>query len=301
MRIILAGASGFLGSRLHAHLVTAGHDVVALVRRSPTSPAERRWHPGQGTLDPGDLAGADAVVNLAGAGVNDRRWTAAYKDLLRSSRVDPTATLSGALAKLPESERPALLNASAVGFYGDTGDTAVDEDSPAGEGFFAELCQLWEAATAPAEEAGVRVVRLRTGFPLDAAGGLLKPLLLPFRLGVGGRLAGGRQWMPWLSMRDWLAAVEFLIARREIAGPVNLVGPAPVRNREFARVLAQVLHRPAIVAVPSVALRILVGEFATEALASQRVMPGVLARAGFSFRDPTLAGALRATLAPTPR
>jgi uncharacterized protein (TIGR01777 family) len=238
------------------------------------------------------------VVNLAGAGVGDRRWTAAYKAKIRSSRIDTTTTIANTIASIPSRSQPrALLNSSAVGYYGDTGDTAVNETSPPGKGFLADICREWEAAAAPATEAGVRVALLRTGFPLDASGGLLKPLLIPFRLGVGGRLGNGRQWLPWISLTDWVDSVRFLMDHEEINGPVNLVGPAPSTNEEFTRVLADVLHRPAVVPVPRIALRTLIGEFAHEAMASQRVLPGVLTKAGFAFRHPDLASALRAALA----
>jgi uncharacterized protein (TIGR01777 family) len=297
MKVVLAGASGFLGSRLHVRLAAAGHEVIQLVRSTPDGPAQRVWHPDRGDVAGADLAGADAVINLAGAGVNDQRWNDAYRRVLRDSRVQPTSTLARAIADLPDGQRPALLNSSAVGFYGDTGDTAADEDSSAGTGYFPDLCQAWEAATQPASQVGARVVHLRTGLPLDASGGLLKPLLIPFRLGVGGRLGNGRQWMPCLSIRDWLAAIEFLLDHPEIAGPVNLVGPEPVRNSDFSLALGRVLHRPALAPVPPFALRIVLGDFAAEALASQRILPTVLMRHGFRFQDSTVDEALRATLA----
>ncbi len=292
----MAGASGFLGTRLRVRLAAAGHDVVQLVRRRPDGPNQRPWQPDRGEVAAEDLADADVVVNLAGAGVEDKRWDDRYRGELRTSRVQPTATLARAIAALPADRRPSLINSSAVGFYGDTGDTAVDEDSAPGTGFFPDLCQAWEAAAEPARTAGVRVVFLRTGFPLDAGGGLLKPLLLPFRLGVGGKLGTGRQWMPCLSMRDWLGAVEFLLDHDDITGPVNLVGPEPVRNVDFAGALGRVLHRPSLFPVPRLALKIVLGDFADEALASQRVLPGALTRAGFTFRDSTVDSALRATL-----
>jgi uncharacterized protein (TIGR01777 family) len=298
MRIVLAGASGFLGSRLRTSLAAEGHELVRLVRRPVTRPDERRWDPFTGSLDAEILAGADAVVNLAGAGVGDKRWTDTYKQVLADSRIRPTSTLASVLASLPAERRPRLLlNASAVGFYGDTGDAAVDESSPAGGGFLADLCQAWEGATARAREAGVRVVLLRTGLVLDANGGLLRPLTLATRLYLGGPLAGGRQWMPWIAIADWIRAVHFLMAHEEISGPVNLVGPHPVRNRDFARALGRALHRPAPWPVPRVALRLVLGEFANEAVASQRVLPGVLTKAGFTFQHSDLDSALRAAFA----
>ncbi|MFI6757926.1 TIGR01777 family oxidoreductase [Micromonospora sp. NPDC050417] len=297
MRILAAGASGFLGSRLVDRLRADGHEVVQLVRRPATDPGQVRWDPAAGQLDPAALAGTDVVVNLAGAGVGDHRWNDRYRELLRTSRVDTTRTLAESIAALPSTERPGvLLNASAIGWYGDTGDRAVTEESPAGEGFLADMCRVWEAATGPAEDAGVRVVRLRTGYVLHRDAGFLKPQLLPFRLGIGGPLAGGRQWMPWISLADWLAAVKFLLAREDLAGSVNVVGPEPVTNAEFTRELGAAVHRPAVLPVPSFALRILLGGLAVEALTSARVRPGVLPRTGFTYQHPNLRSALHAAL-----
>lgn len=297
MRIVLAGGSGFLGARLRARFATTGTELVSLVRRPPTGPDEVRWWPHKGELAPAALAGADAVINLAGAPVAPRRWTNGYKATLVRSRVDTTGTIARALAALPADTRPGvLLNASGVGFYGDTGDTPVDETSPAGDRFLSGLAQLWEAATEPAAEAGVRVVLLRTGLPLHASGGLLAPLLIPFRLGAGPRLGSGRQWWPWISVTDWEDAVRFLLDRADLSGPVNLTGPHPDTNAVFTRTLAGLLHRPALVSVPSFVLKAAGGEFAEEALISQRVLPGVLTSAGFAFRHPTLRDALRAAL-----
>jgi uncharacterized protein len=298
MRIVAAGVTGFLGTPLVSRLTADGHEVVRLVRRPPRQPGEIQWNPSARQLDPAALAGVDAVINLAGTGVGDRRWTEDYKNLIQSSRVDTTATLAETIAGLPSSDRPkVLVNASAVGWYGDTHDRAVEEDAPAGEGFLPDVCRVWEAATGPAEDAGVRVVRLRTGLPLHRDGGLLKPLLLPFKLGIGGRLGGGRQWIPWISLTDWLSAVVMLLSRDDIAGPVNAVGPTPVTNAEFTRDLAAALRRPAVIPVPGFALRLVLGEFAVEALKSARVLPGVLGRAGFRYQHQDLPAALRAALA----
>jgi uncharacterized protein (TIGR01777 family) len=191
-----------------------------------------------------------------------------------------------------------LLQSSAVGWYGDTGDRAVTEEEPAGSDFLADVCRVWEAAARPAETAGTRVVLLRTGLPIDQHGAWLKPQLLPFRLGIGGKLGGGRQWVPWISLADWLAAAAFLLERGDIAGPVNVVGPEPVTNATFTDVFGRVLHRPTIMTVPGVALHILLGGLASEALKSTRVLPGVLRRAGFTWTHPTVESALRAALAP---
>jgi uncharacterized protein (TIGR01777 family) len=297
MRILMAGSSGFLGTRLADRLRGSGHEVTRLVRRPARSTDESPWNPTAGQLDPSTLTAADAVINLAGAGVADKRWTARYKSQIRSSRVDSTTTLAQAIAHLPAADRPgALLQASAVGWYGDTGDRKVTEESPAGSGFLADVCRVWEAAARPAEDAGTRVVIMRTGLPLDQDGGLLKPQMLPFRLGIGGRLGGGRQWLPWISLEDWLRAVDFLLDRDDIAGPVNVVGPEPVTNAEFTATFGRVLNRPAVLMVPGLALQIALGGFAGEALKSQRVMPGVLERAGFTWSHPTLESGLRAAV-----
>ncbi|SIN11512.1 TIGR01777 family oxidoreductase [Micromonospora cremea] len=297
MRILLAGASGFLGTRLVARLSADGHQVTRLVRRPPRDPQERRWDPAAGQLDPAAVAGSDAVINLAGAGVGDKRWNGDYRRLIRTSRVDSTSTLATTIAGLPAADRPrVLLNSSAVGWYGNTGDRVVEEDAPAGEGFLADVCRVWEAATRPAEDAGVRVVRLRIGLPLHRDGGMLKPQLLPMRLGISGPLGGGRQWWPWISMADWLRAVLFVLDRDDVAGPVNMVGPAPSTNAEFTRELARQLHRPAIMPIPALALKVVLGGFAHEALTSTRVLPAVLTRAGFTYHHPDLPSALRAAL-----
>ena len=288
MQIVAAGVSGFLGGHLVRRLRDGGHEVTRLVRRPATAPDELSWEPGR--ADVRLPAGTDVVVNLAGAGVGARRWTAAYKDVIRRSRVDTTATLTRAVAATDPP--PVLLNSSAVGWYGDTGDRVVTEDAPAGEGFLAEVCRVWEAATTAAEDAGARVVLLRTGMPLAGSGGLLKPLLPLFRLGLGGRLGSGRQYMPWLSLADWLDAVEFLLDRPGITGPVNLVGPAPATNAEFTKALGRALRRPAALLVPAPALRIAVGEFGAEAVAGQRALPAVLTQAGFTFTHPDLDTAL---------
>lgn len=301
MRILIAGASGFLGSRLVERLRGDGHDITRLVRRPARAGDEATWDPTAGQLDPALVAAVDAVINLAGAGVGDKRWTAGYKSLIRSSRVDTTGTLARAISHLAPADRPAtMLQGSAVGWYGDTGDRRVEESAPAGSGFLADVCRVWEAAARPAEDAGARVALLRTGLPLDDDGGLLKPQLLPFRLGVGGKLGSGRQWVPWISLEDWLSAVLFILHRDDLAGPVNVVGPEPVTNAAFTEVFARELRRPAIMPIPGVGLRALLGEFAGEALRSQRVIPGVLTRAGFRYAYPTLEAALRAALSAEP-
>jgi hypothetical protein len=304
VRVVIAGSSGFLGGQLTGRLRAAGHQVVRLVRRAPAGPDELRWQPATGVLDPVALAGVDVVVNLAGTPLGTRvgrlqlpvrPWTARYAAEFRASRVTTTATLARAIAAAQP--RPGVfLAGSGSGWYGDTGDTEVDERAPAGTGSFAEMARDWEAATGPAQAAGARVVILRTGLPLHRDGGFLGPVLLPFRLGLGGKVSHGRQWQPWISMADWLAAVEFVLARADLAGPVNLVGPAPVTNAELIRAIGEVLHRPTLLPVPAPALRLLLGELGREVVRSQRVLPGVLRRAGFTFTHTDVRAALRAAL-----
>ena len=297
MRILLAGASGFLGTRLAERLRAAGHDITRLVRRPARAADEAPWEPSSGQLDPALPAGADVVINLAGANVGDHRWTAAYKSKLRSSRVDTTGTIARTITQLPAVDRPAtLIQASAVGWYGDTGDREVTEETAAGRTFLADLCRVWEAAARPAEDAGTRVVLLRTGLPVDADGGLLKPLLLPFKLGAGAKIGGGRQWMPWIALSDWLGAVDFLLEREDLAGPVNVVAPNPATNAEFTKAFGRAVHRPALFAIPGFTLDVALGEFAGELQRSQRVLPAVLERAGFRWSYPDIDRALRTAL-----
>jgi uncharacterized protein (TIGR01777 family) len=308
VRVLVAGSSGFLGAALVTRLRSGGHEVRRLVRRPATAPDEHRWDPDRGDVDPAALHAVDAVVNLTGSPLGThlgpmrlpvRPWTPRYRRVFRASRVDATATLARAIAAASP-RPPVFLAGSAVGWYGDTGDRLTDEQAPPGATYFAETTQDWEAAAVPAQAAGVRVVWLRTGAPLHRSGGLLAPLLLAFRLGLGGRIGSGRQWQPCLSLVDWLAAVEFLLARDDLAGPVNLVGPAPATNAEFTRALARLLRRPAVLPIPAPLLRILLGEFGRDALTNHRVVPGVLTAAGFRFAHPDLDSALGAALAPLP-
>ena len=298
MRIVVTGSSGLIGSRLVAALTGEGHDVLRLVRRTPRTTDEHRWAPEHRQIDPALLDDVDAIVNLAGAGIGSRRWTDRYKEKILTSRVDATATISEALARAVAAApgRPrVLLSASAVGFYGDTGDRPVDESAPPGTDFLALVCADWEAATAPAASAGVRVVTLRSGLVLGP-GGLLGRMAPLFRLGLGGRLGSGRQFWPWIALDDEVAAIRFLLTS-EISGPVNLTGPAPATNGEFTQALARLVHRPAVFAVPKVALRLALGEFATVGvLAGQRAVPARLQAAGFGFGHPDLESALRTAL-----
>lgn len=295
MRVGITGSSGLIGSALIPAASTAGHQTVRLVRRQPAD-GEIGWDPAAGVLDPAALAEVDAVVHLAGVGIGDHRWTDSYRRQVLSSRVTGTRTISAALAAAVDRDgrTRTLLSASAIGFYGDTGDRAVDESSPAGSGFLAEVCQQWESSTAPAQRAGLRVVRLRTGLVLAPSGGLLGRIVPLFKAGLGGRLGSGQQYWSWVSLVDEVAAILFLLSNRELSGPVNLTGPAPVTNSEFTAALGRVVSRPTLLPVPGVALKVVLGGFAEEGvLAGQRVVPRVLQQTGFQFRHTEVEEALR--------
>ncbi|WP_423463756.1 TIGR01777 family oxidoreductase [Promicromonospora sp. MS192] len=291
MDVVVAGSHGLIGAALVADLVARGDGVRRLVRRgaapsadtTDTAPGVRdlEWDPRTGELDPATLEGADAVVNLAGAGIGDHRWTAAYKQTLVGSRTTTTSLLARTIARLDTP--PVLVNGSAIGAYGDRGDEVLTEASGRGEDFLAGLVEAWENATAPAADAGGRVVWLRTGLVLAPSGGALGRLLPLLRLGVGGPLGSGRQWWSWITLADEVAAIRHVIGAQDVRGPVNAVAPEPTTNRSVTRALAQALHRPAVLPVPRFALRVAVGEFAGDLVASQRVVPGVLARTGFAW------------------
>ncbi|MEU4658132.1 TIGR01777 family oxidoreductase [Streptomyces sp. NPDC023723] len=294
-RIVVAGASGLIGSALARSLTADGHEVVRLVRRAPRGPGEVRWDPERGRVDAAGLAGCDAVVNLAGAGVGDRRWTAAYKARVRDSRVHGTAALARAVAAL---DRPpeVFVNGSAIGFYGETGEHPVDESAPAGTGFLPGLCVEWEAAAAPAEEAGVRTVFTRTGLVVARGGGAWGRLFPLFRAGLGGRLGDGRQYWSFVALHDEVAAIRHLLARADLSGPFNLTAPQPRTNREITEAMGRVLHRPTLFAVPAPVLRTVLGEMAGDVLGSARVLPARLLESGFRFAFPEIDGAIRAAL-----
>ena len=290
MKVAITGASGLVGRALVRSLRGDGHEVVRLVRKEPGGADEARWDP-FGAIDARALDGVDAVVHLAGAGIGDHRWTESYKRQIRDSRVVGTRNLAETLAGLAAKPR-VLVSASGMNFYGDTGDRATDETAPAGTGFLADLARDWEAAAAPAADAGIRVVLPRSGHVLTADGGFLGRLLPLFKLGLGGKLGNGRQWMSWISRDDHIAALRFLIDG-DIAGPVNLTTPHPVTNAEFTRALGRAVGRPAIFTVPSFALRVALDGLADEgALINLRIVPGRLTAAGFAFRHPELDGAL---------
>jgi uncharacterized protein (TIGR01777 family) len=296
VNIVVAGASGLIGSALVPALRDDGHTVRRLVRRPPKADDEARWDPAKREVDDAAIASADAVVNLAGAGIGDRRWTPRYKQLVLDSRIDSTTTLAEAIARHASSMK-VLVSASAVGWYGDRGDDIVTEADDAGDGFLADVVRQWEAATAPAADAGVRVVRIRSGIVLSPEGGALGRMLPIFRLGFGGRLGSGKQWMSWIAMADEIAAIKFALTDDQLSGAVNLTAPNPVTNAQLTNSLGRALHRPAIAAVPPVALRIAFGGFADEGLlAGQRVLPTALVAAGFEFAHPELDPALAAML-----
>jgi uncharacterized protein (TIGR01777 family) len=297
MRVAVTGSSGLIGTALAGALRQDGHEVIPLVRRPP-GPGEIRWNPqaAGGGLAPGALDGMDAVVHLSGAPIAGGRWTAARKQKLRASRVQSTQALVTALAEA-KSPPQVLLSGSAVGWYGNTGDRAVDETAPAGTGFLADLVRDWELAARPARDAGVRVVNLRSGVVLSRQGGMLGLLTPLFRLGLGARMGPGSQFLSWISLTDHVAAVRFLLGQAGIDGPVNLTAPAPVTNAVFTAALARALHRPALLWVPAPALQLGAGEMSSELLGSTRVLPRRLTEAGFAFRYPAIAAALAAELA----
>ncbi len=290
MRIVVAGGSGFLGRPLIKELRAAGHDITQLVRRPATKPEHLTWDPSAPIQLPEDTG---AIINLCGAGIG-HRWTDAYRKELHDSRVFPTRTLAHAAAA---QKIPVMINASGVGIYGDSGDKELTEKSGAPQtDFLARVGVEWEGAAKPAREAGTRVVLLRTGFPLHKSGGSLKPQLLPFKLGIAGKLGNGRQWVPWISLEDWLRAALFVLDNDAIAGPVNMCGPKPVTNAEFTKALGEAVHRPAIFPVPKIAVRLLFGEYAEEGYRSYRAFPTVLSSNGFVFHHPSVRTALKAAL-----
>jgi uncharacterized protein (TIGR01777 family) len=297
MKVAVTGASGLVGRALVRSLRGDGHEVVRLVRREPAAEDEARWDP-FGAIDAKALEASDAVVHLAGAGIGDHRWTGPYKRQIRDSRVLGTCNLAETLAGLAAPPR-VLVCASGMNVYGDTGDHETDETTapaPPGAGFLSDLARDWEAVAAPAADAGIRVVHLRSGHVLAADGGLLGKLIPLFKSGLGGRLGSGRQWMSWITLDDHVAAVRLLIDG-DLAGPVNLTSPHPVTNADFTQALATALARPAVLTVPPFALRLALGGLADEgALISLRIVPGRLTAAGFAFRHPELAPALASIL-----
>ena len=292
-RVAITGSSGFLGSALAVQLRAVGFAVHRVRRASRAAPPDIAWNPEAGVIDGAGLDGVDAVVNLAGAPLA-QRWTSAHKQRIRDSRVHGTTLLARTLAGLRRPPR-VFLSGSAIGVYGDRGNEELDERSSRGSGFLADVAAAWEDATEPARKEGIRVVLLRTGLVMSPGGGPLAKMLLPYKLGLGGRVGSGSQWMSWIALTDWVRATLFLLRVADgLTGPVNLVAPAPVTNEIFGQTLASVLHRPAVVPLPSLAVELLFGEMGgATLLAGQRVRPRQLLEAGFTFAEPSLEGALR--------
>jgi len=296
MKILVAGASGLVGSALIPSLESDGAEINRLVRSSPKA-NEIEWHPNHGGIDATRLEGFDAIINLAGENIAEGRWTDEKKRKIRDSRVDGTHLLSEAIAKLATKPR-VFLCASATGFYGDRDDEILDETSDSGGGFLANVCRDWEGATEPAAKAGVRVVSLRFGPILAREGGMLGKMLTPFKLGMGGKVGSGKQYISWVAIDDVIGAIKLALADESIHGPLNVVSPNPVTNEEFTKTLGEVLSRPTVMSIPAFAARLAFGEMADEMLlVSQRVAPKKLNEAGYQFKHPELESALRHYLA----
>lgn len=294
--ILITGASGMIGTRLSRALEASGHIVLKAVRRATKNDQEVRWDPVRGEIDKVKLANLDGVVHLAGASIAGKRWTESYKKEIRDSRVDGTQLISETIAGLAHKPR-VFACASAIGFYGDRGSAELDETSSPGEGFLPEVCLAWENTCQAARDAGIRTVNMRIGVVLSTEGGALKSMLLPFKLGLGGVIGSGQQYFSWLSLDDIVGAMQFVLANDSLSGPVNLVSPNPVTNREYTKTLGKVLGRPTILPMPAFAARLAFGEMADELLlASTRVQPRELERAGFKFSYPQLKPALQHVL-----
>ncbi|SDH10688.1 hypothetical protein SAMN05216553_1168 [Lentzea fradiae] len=296
MRVAIAGSSGLIGTSLVASMRAAGHEVLRLVRRKAAAPDERSWDPYAGRIDDGTFDGVGAVINLCGAGIGDKRWDDARKQVLHDSRVVPAEVLSAAVV---EHGVPALINASGAHFYGDTGSRIVDEDAPLGDMYLSRLTRDWEAATSAAREGGVRVVLMRTAVVISPSGGVFGRLKPVFQFFLGGKLGTGEQYFPWISLDDVVSAYRFVTEHDEISGPVNVVAPTPATNAEFTKAVGHALKRPTPWTVPSFALKTLLGgEMAHELLlAAPGLTPKVLESHGFTFMHPSLPSALTAAVA----
>lgn len=286
MRIAISGASGLVGTSLQAALRRDGHQIQRIVRRPAAGLDEVAWDPSTRTIDIDSLVGVDAVIHLAGAGVGDKRWTAEYRDTILRSRVEGTETIATAVATL---NPKVFMSASAIGWYGETGNRAVTETDRAGDDFLANVCRAWEAAADLAGE--VRTVKLRTGLVLDPKGGALGRMIPLFKAGIGGHLGSGRQWWSWITLRDQIGAIKHLLTS-EFSGPINLVSPNPATNTEVTAALARALHRPALLPVPAFALKIALGGFSSEVLGSKKVLPEALLADGYRFQDEHIATAI---------
>jgi len=297
MKILISGSSGLIGTAATTALKSDGHNVVHLVRPGKTTnPGDIQWDPMRATVDVAGLEGIDVVIHLSGAGIADGRWTEERKQLLRSSRIDTTRVLVDSLSRLKQKPR-LLIVASAIGYYGSRGDEILTESSTTGTDFLALVCRDWEAEASRAAERGIRTVMLRSGVVLSGKGGALPKMLPPFKLGVGGRLGSGQQWMSWIAIEDVVGIIRHTIAHEQVSGPVNVVAPSPVRNEEFTRLLAGMLHRPAIFPAPAFVLRLAMGEMADAVLlSSDRVKPEQMLAAGYKFRFEILEPALRAAV-----
>jgi uncharacterized protein len=297
VKVVVSGASGLIGAALVARLDAGGHETVRLVRSEPRRPTDVLWDPNTGTLDATALEGADAIVNFNGVSIGARRWTDRQKRQIVDSRVSSSRLLADAIARRGE-RWPVFVSASAVGYYGDRGDEILTEESSGADDFLAGVCRQWEAACQPAADAGARTVCLRSGVVLSRDGGLLPRLALPFRMGLGGRLGSGRQWMSWVTLDDAVSAIEHVLGDDGIVGPVNVVAPEPVTNATFTTTLGRVLHRPAVLPTPMPALRAVYGHELVQALmlASQRAVPARLEASGFTFAHGTIADGLTAAL-----
>lgn len=293
MRILISGASGLIGQALVPYLRSEGHEVVTLVRRSASNLNEISWNPGE-ALDLSSYPTFDAIINLSGAGVGDRRWTDSYKAEILDSRISATDTLVNAISKL--SNKPSLLlNASAIGIYGNRDEEDLNERSSRGSGFLADVVEAWESHAMRAEKFGVIVTCLRTGLVVSRNGGAFGKILPIFKFGLGGPIGSGKQYWSYISMTDEIRAIEYLL-HAKLSGPVNLTAPRPLRNREVTKVLAKFLHRPALLPVPALALKLVLGEFSSDILSSSKVLPERLTDAGFAFTHQDLLSALKAEL-----
>jgi len=294
MKIVISGASGLIGSRLVPHLEAAGHEVFRLVRKTPSGAREIQWNPATGELDPAAIDGMDAVINLSGAGVGDKRWNDTYKREIMNSRVSATLTLARAIAQ--STNRPSVfLSGSAIGIYGDRGSDNITETSTPADTFLADVVQAWEAAAAPAQAAGVRVAFLRTGLVLAPSAGAFAKLIPLFKLGLGGVIGNGKQYWPIISLTDEVRAIEFLL-HHPVSGAVNLTAPNVPTNRQVTQTLGHALKRPTLLPVPAFALKIVLGEFADEITTGAKVLPHILSQLGFEWKHPTVAAAIDAEI-----